>query len=36
LPWASLTYRKFAFLATYIPVSQNVGNVLFLLTKYTF
>lgn len=36
LPWASLTYRKFAFLATYIPGSQNVGNVLFLLAKYTF
>ena len=36
LPWASLTYRKIAFLATYIPGAQDVGNVLFLLAKYTF
>ena len=36
LPWAGLNYRKFAVMATYVPGSHGVGNVLFLLAKYTF
>ncbi|MCH9756130.1 MAG: lipid IV(A) palmitoyltransferase PagP [Gammaproteobacteria bacterium] len=36
LPWASLNYRRISFIATYIPGSHNVGNVLFMLAKYTF
>ncbi len=36
LPWAGINYRKIAFIATYIPGSKGVGNVLFMLAKYTF
>jgi lipid IVA palmitoyltransferase len=36
LPWASFNYRRVSLIATYIPGSQNVGNVLFMLAKYTF
>ena len=36
LPWLTFTYRKASVSATYIPGSQNVGNVLFLTTKWTF
>ena len=35
LPWAGLTHKRFTFLATYIPGSRGVGNVLFLLGKFT-
>jgi len=33
LPWVSASYRKVSFVATYIPGSRNIGNVLFLITK---
>ena len=36
LPWAGLNYRQLSLLATYIPGGSNVGNVLFVLIKYTF
>lgn len=38
LPWAAFHYRRASLLATYIPgpTTKNVGNVLFLLGKYTF
>jgi lipid IVA palmitoyltransferase len=36
LPWAGFNYRRISLLATYIPGSQNIGNVLFMLAKYTF
>jgi lipid IVA palmitoyltransferase len=35
LPWAGLNYKQLSFLATYIPGSQGVGNVLFMLLKLT-
>lgn len=34
LPWMSISYRRFSISGTYIPGSKNVGNVLFLLTKW--
>jgi palmitoyl transferase len=36
LPWAGLNYKRLAVIATYIPGSRGVGNVLFVLMKYTF
>ena len=35
LPWASFNYRRVSVLASYIPGSRGVGNVLFLLAKCT-
>ncbi len=36
LPWACFNYKRLSLAATYIPGSHDVGNVLFLITKYTF
>lgn len=33
LPWVSASYGKVTFVATYIPGSRDIGNVLFLITK---
>lgn len=35
-PLAGLTYKQLTVLATYIPGSKNIGNVLFLIGKWTF
>ena len=35
LPWVSLTYRRASLNLTYVPGSRNVGNVLFILTRWT-
>ncbi len=36
LPWAGLNYRRASVMAIYIPGSRGVGNVLFMIAKYTF
>lgn len=37
LPWLTFNYRKATLAATYIPgFSKGVGNVLFILAKWTF
>jgi palmitoyl transferase len=36
LPWFSVSYRRASLSGTYIPGSRNVGNVLFVLAKWTF
>ena len=35
LPWASVTHKKLTLSATYIPGSRNIGNVLYLVSKWT-
>ncbi|MDF1645617.1 MAG: lipid IV(A) palmitoyltransferase PagP [Legionellaceae bacterium] len=35
LPWAGFNYHRLSLLATYIPGSKNIGNVLFMLAKIT-
>lgn len=34
LPWGAITYRRFTLSFTYIPGTSNVGNVLFLVTRW--
>lgn len=36
LPWVLVNYRRATVCATYIPGSHNVGNVVFVLAKWTF
>jgi palmitoyl transferase len=36
LPWMSINYSHFSISGTYIPGSKNVGNVMFILTKWVF
>ncbi len=36
LPWVGFNHRRFSILATYVPGAYNIGNVLFVLGKYTF
>lgn len=35
LPWVYTSYRRVSLITTYIPGHNNVGNVLFLITKVT-
>lgn len=35
LPWVFLSYRRATLCATYIPGSTGIGNVLFLMAKWT-
>ncbi|MBA2650329.1 MAG: lipid IV(A) palmitoyltransferase PagP [Legionella sp.] len=36
LPWASIFYKKAALSAAYIPGSLGAGNVLFVISRFTF
>ena len=36
LPWLFFNYRKATLCATYIPGAKGAGNVLFLMSKWTF
>lgn len=36
VPWASIIYKKAALSAAYIPGSFGAGNVLFLISRFTF
>ncbi len=35
LPWAGLNFHRLSILASYVPGAKGVGNVLFVLGKYT-
>ena len=35
LPWIGVTYKRLSLCGAYIPGGQNVGNVMFLITKVT-
>ncbi len=35
LPWVSAGYQRVSLIVTYIPGRENIGNVLFLITKIT-
>ncbi|MDF1677767.1 MAG: lipid IV(A) palmitoyltransferase PagP [Legionellaceae bacterium] len=36
LPWAGINFHRLSLLASYVPGARGVGNVLFVLGKYTF